>query len=176
MLNMARAALTGKSVHGLVRVLPRSDEARPVAFLVTVARGHGDVVVPLHAGENFVGREVAGWPDPPAVEPAQWYIDCDFHGADVWDANSRRHSVLVPEAIAWTTDLGGGADGLDRLFAVPGTVPLRRMTDPTGCYRHPVDDGDILRSYYQAFAFGWIEPRRSRRFASLPRAIVRSPR
>ena len=178
----ARSALAGRPRRRMPSVLPRSADAPPVAFLVSLARPQGDLVVPLHAGENFVGRELADgsrfgeWPEPPVVERSQWFIECDFHGADVWDADSRHHSVLVPCSIAGGIELGGGLDGLYELFAVPGIVPLRRANDPTGCYRHPLDDGDVLRSCYQAFAFGWIEPRKSKRFASLPRAIVRAPR
>jgi hypothetical protein len=158
-LDAARAALRGEPGP---RVLSRTDHAPPVAFLVTLARTDGDLIVPLRAGGNFVGRGHGGnrpygtWPDPIAVEGAQWCIECGSGGAEVWDAASTNLSVVLPSTLAAEVNLGVGFHGFERLFELPGALPLPHPNVASDRHRYPLAEGDVLRGCYAAFAFGWL--------------------
>ena len=157
-LDAARAALRGEPGP---RVLPRRDDAAVVAFLVTLARPEGDLAIPLRAGRNLVGRGSGreppySWPEPPAVEQGQWCIACDARGAEVWDAASTNLSVLLPRARVAGLDLGQGVAGFLRLFEAPGAVRLPHPNEPSDRHRYPLAEGDVLRSCYATFVFGWL--------------------
>lgn len=101
-LEHARLALAG-AASALV-VLP--GEGTPIAFLVTVGRRPVDLVVPLRAGENFIGRgRRARWPEPRAVEQSQWMIACHPGRAEIWDAASTNLSELIRAGAGETVTL-----------------------------------------------------------------------
>jgi hypothetical protein len=155
-LARARASLVSGAAGDVV-VLPRADGAPAVAFLVTIGRAAGELVVPLRAGRDRVGRgdedarPFGPWPRPYAVEQYQWRIECGDGSASVADDASTSQSVLVPAAIVGSIDL---ARDLRALAAVPGVVELPHPSCP-GPLRHVLAEGDVLRGAYAAFAFGW---------------------
>jgi hypothetical protein len=160
MLDAARAALRGEPGP---QVLRRRDRAPAVAFLVTLSRAEGDLVVPLRSGPNLVGRGFEGnrpngdWPSPPAVEQVQWFIECGPDGAEVRDAASTNLSVLLPSTRVGGVDLGLATDRFLPLFELLGAVPLPHPNVPSKRYRYPLTEGDVLRGCYAAFAFGWFD-------------------
>jgi hypothetical protein len=145
-----------------VRLALRGGEA-PVALLVTVGRQSAELVVPLRVGKNFIGRDphaTSGpWPSPPAVEQAQWIVACEEHEAQVWDAASTNLSALVPASIASTMNLGDGPGGFEAVFRAPEVIALPHPNVRSERHRYPLREGDVLRSFYAAFVFGWLEER-----------------
>jgi hypothetical protein len=129
-LEAARRALAGEPSSLVVLTI----EGTPIAFLVTVGRKAGDLVVPLRAGRNLVGRDQR-WPTPPAVEQSQWVIECAPGRAELRDASSTNLSQLVRAGV--TT-------------AVPHPLeaaPQRRFL---------LEEGDLLRTIYASFLFSWV--------------------
>jgi hypothetical protein len=156
----ARSALRGGPGP---QVLPLEDRAPTVAFLVTLRRVHGDLVVPLHPGPNVVGRGVKGhepngeWPKPHAVEQSQWCIECGVSTAEVWDAYSTNLSVLLPAGRLGELDLEAiTASRFMPDLELPGALQLPHPNEPADRHRYPLTEGDVLRSCYCAFAFGWL--------------------
>jgi len=129
---------------------------------VTLGRKAGDLIAPLREGKNLVGRGTVGWrpygnwPEPPAVEQSQWVIHCQAGQAQVWDAGSTNLSVLVARASLPGVDLGDATRGFSELFSLPGAIPLPHPNVPAATYRHPLCEGDVLRSFYASFMFGWL--------------------
>jgi hypothetical protein len=141
--------------------MTRGDGAPSVAFLVTLKRREGDLIVPLREGRNLVGRGSVRsrpyweWPKPPAVEQSQWVIHCKAGEAQGWDAGSTNLSVLLPRTLVPGVSLGDWTRGFSELFSVPGAIALPHPNVPAEKYQHPIYEGDVLRGYYASFMFGW---------------------
>jgi hypothetical protein len=123
--------------------MPRTDGAQAVAFLVTIGREGGELVVPLARGRNFVGRSAGGtrpygdWPRPYAVEAAQWVVVCDAPSANVQDAASTNGSQLIPN---------GSSEAM--------ALPHPNVAAETHAFE--LHEGDVLRTAYATFVFGWV--------------------
>lgn len=160
-LERGRAALGRTSDDEGLEVLVRSDAADAVAFLVTVGRAGRDLVVPLRGGRNLVGRGTGTvrpfgeWPRPAAVEQGQWLIDCDEPTADVRDAWSTNLSVLIPADVAAALPADTVAAPFARVGPIAGAILLPHANAPGGDRSRALDQGDLLRSYYAWFVFGW---------------------
>lgn len=165
-LRRARQALGGDA--GDLRVLEHAAGAEIVAFLVTLHRQAGDLVAPLTAGRTLIGRRSpyghqGTWPEPSAVEGAQWVIECDQRRARISDSGSTNLSVLLPAA-KLPEGLDHGRPGHLDLESVEGAMvllhPNKRIGEqvvfePTW---YDLTEGCILRSFYATFIFGWLHP------------------
>jgi hypothetical protein len=141
MIALARAALRGEPTS--LTMLARSDGAPTIAFLVTVGRAAGDLLLPLREGRNFIGRGVANerpfgaMPAPYPVEQCQWFITCSDRQAHISDASSTNLSTLI-------------RGEQHTLIAHPNT--------PGVVHQHALQEGDVLRSCYATFVFAWRRP------------------
>lgn len=151
------ARVAAKSESSNLTVLRRVDAAPPVAFLRTLERVGGDLVILLSEGSNVVGRSkklFGAWPAPFAVETSQWSIECTAGEARIRDAYSTNLSVLIPgDAVPARTLEGFGLLGLERL---PNAVALPNANSPGGLRWNPLREGDVLRNCYATFVFGWL--------------------
>jgi hypothetical protein len=151
-----RAATVNAS--SLDRVIARAraalDVEAAVALLATVGWRGGELIVPLLAGRNFVGRG-SRRTQPVALEQAQWLITCGDGVAEVEDAASTNLSVLVPRAVVPVVELGEHLRGFTALFEVAGVVPLPHANVVAPTHRHRLETGDVLRGCYAAFVFAW---------------------
>lgn len=149
----ARAALAGGGSPG-PQVLTRTDGAPAVAFLVTLGRRGGELVLPLRAGANVVarGQAYAAWPKPEVLESAQWIIDCHPPHAEVRDNFSTNCSVLVPATMVSTTDLSRPT----AVFAMAGAQAIPHPNTAAAQHRFRLGERDVLCSVYAVFAFGWV--------------------
>ena len=166
-LHRSRNALAGRFADA-VEVLPRHDGARPVAFLATIGREGGDLVVPLGEGENVVGRggspgPFGTWPKPYAVEQSQWSIECrasqsesSAASARVSDAASTNQSYLVPRRLVPKVSISRGRVGFDGLGGVTGAISIPHPNVAAKRHIFDIEDGDVLCSIYAAFVFSWM--------------------
>jgi hypothetical protein len=121
-------------------------------------RKDGELVLPLRAGHNFVGRGFPSdapyqrLPTSPVVEQVQWFIACEAGEALVVDAGSTNLSVLVPGAAASL------AEELPHWNAlVPRPEGSGAVAFALREHGRPLREGDVLRSVYASFVFGWVE-------------------
>lgn len=163
MMELARRVLRGERRD--LPILGHPRDAEVAAFLVTLGRDPGDLVVPLVEGRTLVGRDACGhqgqWPRPPAVEQAQWAIECLRGAARVTDTASTNLSVLLPgEKLPEGLDHGGmGHLGLDRVEGACVLLhPNKRIGDHVVVERswYELAEGSILRTIYATFVFGWL--------------------
>ena len=164
----SRAALAGSENTDQLNVLTREDGVEPVAFLVTVGRSEGDVVVPLGEGKNFIGRGVGSrpfglWPNPYAVEQAQWFIDCRASipaptaaRALVSDASSTNQGFLVPNEVVPTIEFTDGRCDFEELLKTDGAFPMPHPNETADQHSFELRDGDVLCSFYASFVFSWL--------------------
>lgn len=163
MMERARRVLRGELRDLPILGYPR--DAEVAAFLVTLGRDPGDLVVPVIHGRTVVARGSHGhqkqWPHPPAIEQAQWLIDCEGGVARVSDLMSTNQSVLLPgeklpEGI--DHDRMGFLD-LDRVEGAtillhPNKRVEGRVVSEWTWYE--LAEGSILRTIYATFVFGWL--------------------
>lgn len=160
-LDRVRSALRGESCSPGLRVLARHDALAPSAFLVTLRRQGGDLILPLRGGLNFVGRgseegrPFGVLPRPYPLEQSQWFVLCRTGEALVSDAWSTNLSYLVPAGL----DLGDAPDqpfGFSEVEGLVGAIRLPHRNEPCPQHEYPLREGDRLRSCYAWFLFGWL--------------------
>ncbi|MFO0615785.1 MAG: hypothetical protein U0414_24540 [Polyangiaceae bacterium] len=131
--------------HFIVR---RADGASPVATLDVLPGRAAPAVIELARGRNLVGRGSVSsyrppWPEPCAVEGAQWVIECGAGGIRVADASSTNGSVVLP----WDTELEGLS--LTHAIARPGARRLVHPAENGGALSFvDVDPGAVLVTIY----------------------------
>ncbi|WP_394825792.1 hypothetical protein [Pendulispora albinea] len=166
MLENARSAVRGDDPAPRLHVIARTDGRLAIAFLVTLLRADGDLVLPLSEGKNLVGRMsdrlglTESWPRPYAVESAQWVIECQPGQAEVYDAASTNLSILLPREFADDAPLQDGIHSFEALTVMRGAIPLPHPNAPSERHRYPLREGDVLRGMYASLLFGWMRPPR----------------
>ena len=166
-LAAARRSLDGA---GTLPVIRRRDGGDAIAFLVSLDRPGGDLVIPLQAGLDFVGTEssitVHEWRDDLGrpVEAATWFFSCEGDRAQVADARSSNGSTLEraagpsplphphwrPEFIARMHEEGWLSRGEGRL-----PPDMRVRAGGLLVEWREIEEGDRLRGGYATLAFGW---------------------
>jgi hypothetical protein len=160
---LARRAMRGG--EGLVLTPSGAgNDAAIVAFLVSLS---SDVVVPLGAGVNHVGRRLHEALSR-SLESMQWLLRCDAGSASVSDAYTTNGTTLVPHGAARDLDWAHLGVGSAAALPEPGVrlehpnETARRLGLAQGMWGplqgpavwYPLNEGDVLVSY-QAFAFAW---------------------